>query len=340
MLNMDEIRKSKKAGTLPYTDIIVEKKHPIGYITINRAEKRNALTEFPGGTCDQLSQAFQEMADDPEIRVFQIKGAGDNFCAGFDMSQYDEGYWLDREKGLAKGLENEPWAALSALDAHARDNPESVFLPGGSNSLWWKELWDNPKPSVALVDSFCLGGGMWLCSVCDIVLATPNAVFTYPPIRYGASVTPEILPPWILGLRKAMKLVLTGQCIAAQEAYDCGYVTEIVAEEDLEEAGRKLCESIARVPPMTNYFSKQVMHQYFEGLGVRQTINFGSLACLIMEQSALPGHYWDFFNLIRDRGFTEAYKEQREKWGYSDPVMDREVARLKAKRGAGGGDKT
>ena len=73
-----------------YTDIIVEKKHPIGYITINRPEKRNTITNFPGGTKDQLLQAFLEMKDDPEIKVFLLKGTGNCFTAGWDMSFHPE----------------------------------------------------------------------------------------------------------------------------------------------------------------------------------------------------------------------------------------------------------
>jgi len=322
----DAILAAKKAGTLPYTDIIVEKKPSCGIITINRPSSRNSLSEQAGGTCDQLAQAFQHMADDPEMRAFILKGAGDCFCSGFDIGAFDEAQWLPRE-GLGKGREEEPWAALSM---GFPNNPESSFpVP-----YWWKELWDNPKPSIALVHSYCLGAGLWIINLCDIVYASPEAVFGYPPIRYGASLTPTILPPWILGLRKTMDMTLTGRLITAQEAYDCGLITKIVPEDKLLEEGIKTAECIAKVPPMTNYMSKMTAHHYFESLGIKDTADFGMLACFMMEHCSLPGHYLDFFELVRKLGVSQAIKEQREKWGYPDEVLEKEQARLRAKRGA------
>ena len=215
----------------------MEKKYPIGYITINRPEKRNALTTPVGGTCDQLDQAYQEMADDPGIRVFIVQGAGDCFCAGFDMGTYDEAYWLPRES-WNKGREKETWAAF----VPDKDNPESLFPA----NRWWKGLWDNPKPSIALVRSFCLGAGLATANLCDLVYATPDAVFAYPPVRYGAALWQGAIQPWILGLRKTLDMALTGRFVPADEAYNCGLITKIVPRDEIEDEVRKVAESIAR----------------------------------------------------------------------------------------------
>ncbi len=321
-----KLREKRNNGTLEYTDLIVEKKYPIGYITINRPEKRNALTTQIGGTCDQLNQAYEEMAQDPEIRVFILQGAGDCFCAGFDMGTYNENYWLPRESWL-KGREKEAWSGFTG----DKDNPESAFP---RPLLWWHGLWENPKPSIALVRSFCLGAGLCNANLCDIVFCTPEAVFAYPPVRYGASLWAGAIQPWILGLRKTMDMTLTGRFITADEAYNCGLVTRVVPEDEIEEEVRKMAESIARVPPMTNFQSKITAHNYFENLGIRSWLDFANVMCgPISEQSSLPGHYWDFFDKVFSKGFTQAYKEHRAQWGYPDPNLDREVARLKAKKG-------
>ncbi|GAI15277.1 unnamed protein product, partial [marine sediment metagenome] len=157
---------------LKYTDIIVEKKPPIGYITINRPEKRNALGLETGGACEQLAQAFLEMKEDPEMRAFIIKGAGDCFTAGFDLGGYDQGIYKPREKGIWKGHELEPLAEISAVGPLA-SNPEAAYPT--APLLWGDGLWDNPKPSIALVHSFCLGAGLWLINQCDIVYAAPTS---------------------------------------------------------------------------------------------------------------------------------------------------------------------
>jgi enoyl-CoA hydratase len=316
---------------LEYTDILVEKKYPIGYITINHPEKRNALV---GGTIPQMSQACLEIRDDPEIRVFVVKGAGANFCSGFDQSGYDDNMFkpvveeLPKATEWVRGVEHEPWSRYG----QTRDgNPEGQSV--GGRDLFLEELWDNPKPSIALVDSFCLGAGLWIANQCDIVYATPNAIFSYPPIRRGASVVLSILPPWILGLRQTMWMAMTGQAITAQEAYNCGLVTKIIDENKIEDEVNKLAMSIARVPPATNMFSKRAIHRYFEGLGMSNAKEIGMAFVHMTEQSAVPGHYLDFFEKVRTKGFREANKMQLEEWGGFDEVQNREVARLREKQG-------
>lgn len=322
---------------LEYTEIIVEKKPPLGYITINRPEKRNAVAITPTGTVPQIAQAAIDMREDPKIRCFIIRGAGDCFCAGFDMGQYDKGLFLPAEDlpeavQWVKGLEMEPWAWGRGFGPDGWAKPEARSL--GDRTLFWEELWENPTPSICQVHSFCLGAGLWIANQCDIVYAEPNAVFAYPPIRYGASIVFHILPPWLLGRRKVLDMALTGRFITAQEAYDCQLITEIVPEDEINERVKDQAMRIATVPPVTNMLSKRAINNYFENLGITETSRFASAMVAMTEASAAPGHYIDFFrNLVFKKGFTEAYKEQREKWGWPDPVLDGEVARLKAKKG-------
>lgn len=317
---------------LDYTDIIVEKKYPIGHITINHPEKRNALV---GGTIPQLSQAFIEMKDDPEIRVFILKGAEDNFCAGFYQAPTTESSILKPPEELPKAVEwirdvkDEPLARYGRDRSGSLASPEGQSLAG--NELLFDELWNNPKPSIAQIDSFCLGAGLWIANQCDIVYATPNAIFSYPPIRRGASVVMGIVPPWILGLRQSMWMALTGQAITAQEAHSCGLVTKIIPEDKIDAEVQKLAESIARVPPATNMFSKKVIHNYFENLGMAQAKALGSAFVNMTENSSVPGHYLEYYANIDKTGFREANRLQLERYGGFDEVQDREVGRLREK---------
>ena len=319
---------------LDYTDIIVEKQGPIGYITINHPEKRNALV---GGTIPQLSQACFEMRDDPEIRVFIIKGAGDNFCSGFYQAPTTESRILKPPETLPKAVEwvrpvkDEPWARYARDRGGAMSNPEGQSLT--ARDMFFDELWNNPTPSIALVDSFCLGAGLWIANQCDIVYATPNAIFSYPPIRRGASAVISILPPWLLGRRAVLWMALTGQAISAEEAYNCGLVTKVVPEDRIESEVNKLATSIARVPPATNMFSKRAVNNYFEGLGIVQAEKYAYALCVMTENSFVPGHYFDYYKKIDRLGFKEALKNQLETYGGFDEVQERERARLKTKKG-------
>jgi len=318
---------------LEYNDIIVEKKGPIGYITINHPEKRNALV---GGTIPQLQQAFLEMRDDTKIKVFILQGAEDNFCAGFYQAPTTESNILKPPEDLPEDVEwikdvkDEPWSR------YARDRSGSMTKPEGQplygNELFREELWDNPTPSIAKVDSFCLGAGLWIANQCDIVYATPNAIFSYPPIRRGASVVMGIVPPWILGLRQSMWMALTGQAITAQEALSSGLVTKIIPEDRIDAEVQKLAESIARVPPATHMFSKKAIHNYFENLGIAQAKALGGAFVNMTENSSAPGHYFDYYANIDKYGFREANRMQLEKHGGFDEVQDKEVARLRDKK--------
>ena len=167
---------------------------------------------------------------------------------------------------------------------------------------------------------------------CDIVYATPTALFAYPPIRDGASVVLAILPPWLLGRRKTMEMALTGRAITAEQALNFHLINEVVSEDKIDEEVRKLAEGIARIPPATNIFSKRVINSYFEGLGIEQAMRLSTAYMNITEQSYAPGHYFEYFENVRKLGYREALRLQKERWSYRDEALEAERARLKAKR--------
>ena len=323
-----------------YTDIIVEKKPPIGYIIINRPERRNAVGTEPGGTIDQICQAALDIKDDPEIRVFIVKGNGDCFCSGLYQREDQSGGGLrsapppeempEATRWFNSELAKEPWARYAGRD---RKLPESG--PLRRPPFFWDAFWNNPKPSIAQVHSYCLGAGLWLINVCDIVYATPGAMFSYPPIRRGASVVLAILPPWLMGKRECMWTALSGNAITAEQAYNAGLITRIVPEDKIEEEVSKYATSVARVPPVTNMMSKMAINNYFEGLGIEQANKFGGSLVIMTENSAAPGHYFDYYDNIGKLGFREANRLQLEKYSFADEVIDRERARLAKKKEGG-----
>jgi enoyl-CoA hydratase len=326
---------------LEYTDIIVEKKPPIGYIILNRPERRNAVGTEPGGTIDQISQAALEMKDDPEIRVFIVKGNGDCFCSGLYQAADQSGglrgappteEMPEATKWFTPELGKEPWARYIGRD---RKLPEAGSLR--RPPFFWDAFWDNPKPSIAQVHSYCLGAGLWLINVCDVVYTTPSAIFSYPPIRRGASVVLAILPPWLLGRRESMWAALSGNAITAEQAYNAGLITRIVSEDNIEEEVNKYATSVAKVPPATNMFSKMAINNYYEGLGIKQAENFGHAMVMMTENSAVPGHYFDWYDNIAKYGFREANNMQLEKYSYADELIDKERARLAKKKESGKG---
>jgi len=320
------------AKKIKYTDIIVEKKYPIGYITINRPEKRNNLTFAPDGTQAQLAQACDEMKEDPKIRVFVLKGAGPCFSAGFDLTEGNITGPSTKDV-LRKGREKEVWTRFFR-GPQGEENPESILPAGGG--WWWEALWSNPKPSIAQVHSFCLGAGLWTANFCDIVYATPDAIFGYPPVRFGCPTIFTILPPWILGMRLTKWMGLTGWSINAEEALKCGLVTKVVSRDKIEKEVEKVAMAVAKVPPLTNVFTKWNINNYYEQQGIRQQMENALNRCLIIENSSLPGGAFDFIDRAYKSGLKEAQRVQFEEYGAPDELQEKERERLRAELGATG----
>jgi enoyl-CoA hydratase/carnithine racemase len=304
----------------------VEKKYPIGYITINRPQKRNSLSFGPTGTQAQIIQACDDFKEDPQIRVFIIKGARPCFCSGFDLGSAEFTKEMP-DDALVKGREHEVWPRFFHGQKGV-ENPESILPEGGG--WWWQSLWKNPKPSIALVHSFCFGAGLYTANFCDIVYATPDALFGYPPVRFGCPITMAILQPWLLGPRLTRWMALTGWSIGAEEALSHGLITKIVPKERAEQEVDKLAMAIAKVPPLTNVFTKWSINNYYESQGIKQHIENSGAGTMIIEQSTLPGGNWDYVKMVEEYGLKEAQRIQFEKYGAVDELQERERQKIKA----------
>ena len=121
---------------------------------------------------------------------------------------------------------------------------------------------------------------------------------------------------------------LSGNAITAQEALNCGLITKVVPEDKIEKEVTKYATSVARVPPVTNMFSKMSINNYFEGLGIEQAEKYGHANVMMTENSAVPGHYFDWYDNIAKYGFREANQMQLEKYSFADEAIDRERDRL------------
>jgi enoyl-CoA hydratase len=175
----------------------------IALLTVNRPEKLNALS---GAVIDELADAFDRVASQPEIRAVLVTGAGEKaFVAGADIAEL---------------------AALSPYDARA-------FALRGQAVL--RQLETCGKPSVAAVNGFALGGGMELAMACTVRFASENARLGQPEVKLG------IIPgyggtqrlPRLVGLGRALELLLSGEPIPAAEAWRIGLVNAVVPAAEL-----------------------------------------------------------------------------------------------------------
>jgi E-phenylitaconyl-CoA hydratase len=200
----------------------------IAVVTLNRPERLNALD---AEHYQMLSAIWQQVRDDPTIRVAVVTGAGDrSFSTGADLKSPDPiggelaDFWLtQKEQLLNRGL----------------------------------EVW---KPVVAAVNGYCLGGGMTLLLATDIRIATPNATFALPEVSRGLlpgnGGTQRILEqvPHAIG----MDLLLTGRTIEAAEALQWGLINRVVPQEELMGAAMEVATTIASNAPLAVQAAKEM----------------------------------------------------------------------------------
>jgi enoyl-CoA hydratase len=218
-------------GEVKYGTIICAKEDAIGVVTLNRPESLNALsTQLK----EELSVAFDEMAQDAEVKGVLVTGAGNAFCAGADIKE--------RSKMQVT-------------------SPEFYFSQKKTTALFEK-IAEFPKPVVAAVNGAAVGGGCELCLACDLRVASEKAKFGLPEVKIG------VIPagggtqrlPRLIGVARAKELLLTGDLIDAQEAYRLGLVNRVVPADRLMEDARGLVGRIANNPPLSVRFIKRAVN--------------------------------------------------------------------------------
>ncbi len=309
---------------MKYQEIIFEKKPPIAYITLNRPEKLNTLSPE---IQHEINDAALDIWDDPNIRVFVIKGTGRCFCAGFDVSMTDiastgqvseEVLTDDTAAGIRQNRKEEAWSTTIArlLPKNAREQTEG-------RGDWRSNIWNNPKISIAMVHSYCLGAGLMLVNACDLCVCSEDALFAYPPIRYGSSVIFSILPPWFLGVRKIKEMAYTGNMIDSHDAYNCGLVNRVMPMDKLEDEVNRLARVIGNIPYPANELSKIVLNNYVDTVLFRDFgLKFAQSLNAQMETSTVPGNIWmAIADIAAERGGAGTmFNEIREKFIEGDTL--------------------
>lgn len=209
-------------------------------LTLNRPGKRNALSHALRG---ELFTAVRAADADPEVRVIVLRGAGGCFSAGYDLAQ--------------DPAEVHPWPISRADGAWARH-----VLEG------WFELMDLATPVIAQVHGYCLAGGTELAASCDLVYVAHDAQIGYPPVRSMSS--PDMAwHVWLMGMRRAMEAMLTGDSMTGDEAVAAGFANRAFAVDELDDRVLEIAVRVAKVPPDLQAINKRVVHRAMEAMGMR-----------------------------------------------------------------------
>ncbi len=221
-------------------------------ITMNRPEKRNALNHpLRGG----ILNALREADADPSVRVMIIRGAGPSFSAGYDLGGGNEGH-------------------------------EYPYYTPGGDGQWprhvtegWMSIWDLAKPVIAQVHGYCLAGGSELATGCDLVYIAEDAQMGYPAVRFGV---PDMhFHAWLLGMRKAMEMMVTGDSISGVEAAQRGWANAAHPAEELEAKVLEVAQRIAQIDPELVQLNKRLVHRQMDVMGFRTGIRQGTELCAL-----------------------------------------------------------
>ena len=214
--------------TQTYETLLLERRDRVAIITINRPEKRNALNIK---TREEGAALLEELRNDADVGVVVFTGAGDKaFIAGADIAEF-AGRTSITQRDVMMGR-----SLFTAIDTF-------------------------PKPVIAMINGFCLGGGCELALACDIRIASENAQFGQPEINLG------IIPGGggtqrltrLVGEGKAMEMILGGQFIDAKTAHAIGLVNHVVPADQLETKTMEIAQHISRKSPIALQLAKEAV---------------------------------------------------------------------------------
>jgi enoyl-CoA hydratase len=212
-------------------------------IALNRPEKRNALSNALRA---ELFDALRKADLDQSIGAIIIRGNGKCFSAGYDLAQAP-GQPLPRHISPGEGT----WPR------HLVDG--------------WFEMWDMATPVIAQVHGYCLAGGSELATACDLVYCAEDAQIGYPPVRSMS--TPDCAyHPWLMGMRRAMEMMLTGDSITGIEAVQYGFANRAFPADRLADEVMNVARRVAKIPRDLQALNKRVVHRSMEIMGARAAI--------------------------------------------------------------------
>jgi enoyl-CoA hydratase len=258
-----------------YATIELAIEHPLATITLSRPERLNAISRQ---LMAEVTDALAAIEADDGVRCVILRGAGRCFSAGFEIA--DDDVWVEGE------------------------GPAAVVDEMRFYMSWERSIFEFPKPIVAAVHSYCLAGACEVMMLCDLAVAADDARFGEPEIRFSNG-PPALIMPWIIGMRAAKELLLTGKMIDAQRALQLGMVNEVCAPGDLDRRARYHALLISKVSPLAVRLQKRALNGIFEQQGLRQALEWGVTMTGLIDASETE-EMQTFSRIRREEGLRAA----------------------------------
>ncbi len=260
---------------MPFATILYEVIDGVARITLNRPERANALNQ---AMLTEIGQALDAAESNAAVRAIVVRGAGSAFSSGFDLKEQMQ----RRPTGV------EQWRPILRKDF------DTVM-----------RFWHCPKPTIAAVRGPCLAGACELALACDLTIASEDAFFGEPELKFGAGIVVMILP-WIVGPKIAKEIILTGaDRIGAERAHAIGMINRIVPADDLDAAALQLARHIAAIDPALVKDTKRAINRALEAQGMLEALEAALEIDLAIEGAGSPDKV-QFMDIARRDGLKAA----------------------------------
>ena len=247
----------------------------VAQLTLNRPARLNALDK---AALLEINQAMDWAEADTEVRVVVVSGAGRAFSSGFDLKAQME----QRPEGA------QVWRDILDLDFDTT-----------------MRFWNSAKPTIAAVHGACLAGAFELAMACDITIASQDAVFGEPELKFGAGIVTMLLP-WMTSPKHAKRIILSAEDrIAAPEALAMGLVSRVVAPGTQLDEALRTARGIALMDPDLVAQTKKALNRTYDIQGMRSALQAALDIDHTIESHGSPDKR-AFMDIARERGMREA----------------------------------
>ncbi len=262
----------------------------IARIILNRPERLNAINRQ---LISDLREAVIAANEDGAVRVIVLSGAGRAFCAGYDLD------WGTRAEEATQREMAGNWDPVRDYEGMSRN--VRVFM----------SLWESPKPVIAQIHGWCVGGGTDMALCADLIYMAEDAQIGYPPARVWGEPT-SVMWVYRLGLEHAKRLMLSGESLSGSESERIGLASKAVPAVELASVVDEMARRLATIPANQLAMSKLLVNQAYENMGLRTTQLIGTFFDGIARHTP-EGIAWR--DLAMNEGFREAVRRRDAPFG-------------------------
>jgi enoyl-CoA hydratase/carnithine racemase len=264
-----------KECDVAFATILLDIIGPVARITLNRPECKNALNST---ALRDIAEALDCAESRPEVRAVIVRGSGGCFSSGFDLKEQME----RRPSGEAQ------WRPI---------------LRTGFDTIM--RFWHCPKPTIAAVDGPCLAAGCELALACDLTIASGEAVFGEPELKFGAGIVVMLLP-WLVGAKAAKEIILTGaDRVSAERALQIGMINRVVPAAELDAAALQIARHLAAIDPELVKQTKRAINRMLATQGMLEGLESALAIDLAIEGTGTPDKA-QFMEIARREGLKRA----------------------------------